>query len=173
MGNWRNRPFNLLCLDRNARERRSKQARPTIIMEQRFLHLRNDPLKPTKTCLVSNHTAEGQQAAASQPAESPWQLSSLVLISNAARAEKIVAKRPVWPHQEYTSTFACIVSDPHQDLEAVQSSDFQLQNGEKEHSSCSISLYPIWNWSMENFAAACQRLWRNNMQKQQVWQGLI
>lgn len=65
-------------------------------------------LKPSFFQSHSRRTAN----AASQPAESTGQLSSLVLIGNAARVEKIVAKRPAWPHQEYTSTFACIVSDP-------------------------------------------------------------
>lgn len=105
-------------------------------------------MKPTKTFLFSNHTAEGQQTAASQAEESTWQLSNLVLISNAARAEKTVAKPTIYKHICLYSQWSPL------DLGAAQSSHFQLQNSEKEHSSCTISFYPTWNWSMENFAAA-------------------
>lgn len=66
MGNWRNKPFNLLCLDRNARERRAKQGcLPTTTQ-----HLNKDPPKPTKTFLLSKRTAEGHNTDIKQPAES-------------------------------------------------------------------------------------------------------
>lgn len=105
MGNWRNRPFNLSCLDKNARERRSKQPAPPSSQSRGFCiweMIQWNQLKPSFFPITQQKDSKQLQARLQKAHDNCQTWFWLVMLPEQKRQ---------WPNQQYTSIFACTVSD--------------------------------------------------------------